>query len=303
MGVHDGNAKHGINELEQRLNEMGGMTVHSQEEVLPFCAFKEPFRSNSFAIIVIRKGRLDFQCNFISYTLGESDMFFMVPGAMCEISAATEGIEFLTLCFQSDYLKKHGILFNSGEIMHLFSEQAKKSFTLSDEEHHSMLFHLTSLKKRIFLPAETVHLNEVVRHSFISVLFEAFLIHSKYWSGKLVKLNRKEELTTDFLLLLSEHFRQERQVQYYANMLCITPRHLSHVVKKVTGKTPGEFIDEMVIKEAKTLLSAHVLNVGQVAAELQFSDQSFFGKYFKKYAGMSPSNYQLNSFIAQYPPF
>ncbi|WP_176767689.1 AraC family transcriptional regulator [Daejeonella rubra] len=285
------------------MNEKGGMMVSSHLDLLSYCTLKEPFRSKSFSIIVLRKGRLDFHLNFVLYSLGEQDMFFIVPGAMCEISTISEGTEFLILSFQYDYLKKQGVLFNSGEIMHLFSAHAKKLSPLSEEEYHSMIFYLSSLNKRMLLPSYTAHINDVIRHSFISVLFEAFLIYNKYWSDFEVKITRKEQLTVDFLMLIAEHFRKEKRIHFYANLLCITPKHLSHVVKKVTGKTPGAFIHEMIINEAKALLSAHVLNVGQIAAELKFSDQSFFGKYFKKYAGTSPSDYQGRNFIAKHPPF
>ena len=162
---------------------------------------------------------------------------------------------------------------------------------------------LKSLKKKINLPETTPHFKDVVRHSFISVLYEILIVYSKYRVFIPVKLNRQEELTTNFLNLLSENFKSEKQVQHYAKQLFVTSRHLSQVVKTVTGKTAGEIIDEMVINEAKVLLSSHLMNVSQVADELRFSDQSFFGKFFKKYTGISPSVYKSNSTVAVNPPF
>ena len=94
------------------------------------------------------------------------------------------------------------------------------------------------------------------------------------------------------LLILNENFKTERSVQFYADTLYMTSGHLSKVLKQVSGKTAGQLIDDAVIMEAKILLAAPELTVAQVANELQFSDQSFFGKYFKKHTGLPPSKFR-----------
>jgi AraC-like DNA-binding protein len=95
------------------------------------------------------------------------------------------------------------------------------------------------------------------------------------------------------LKLLREHVKEQRSVNFYADMLYVTPKHLSMCVKEITGKTCGEIIDEMVVAEAKALLHNSELTIGRVADELNFSDQYFFSKYFKKRTGMSPMNYRM----------
>ena len=145
--------------------------------------------------------------------------------------------------------------------------------------------------------------HESVRHSFLSVIYDAALMFHKHSSIAQVRLNRKEELASSFLNLLAESFKKERSVQYYADALSITPRHLSVVVKEVTGKTAGELIDDVVIKEAKSLLSQPEMNVALTAQILEFSNQSFFGKFFKHHTGVSPSEYRSNSRNFHNPPF
>jgi AraC family transcriptional regulator, transcriptional activator of pobA len=63
-------------------------------------------------------------------------------------------------------------------------------------------------------------------------------------------------------------------------------------VKEITGKTAGEIINDFVLLEAKMLLDNPSLSIAEIADELQFSDQSFFGKYFKRLTGMSPKEYR-----------
>ncbi len=289
--------------LEEGLINGGNMNVLTSAEIKPFMTFNEPFRSNSFAVIVVQKGSFVFQNNFVKNCMKAKDVYLVTPGSLCELYEMSDDFEFISMGFKKEYLKEQGVFLNAAEIVHLFSTDLVHKFSLNDEEFEDLVFSLKSLKKKIKLPATTPHFKDVVRHSFISVLYEILIVYSKYRVFIPVKLNRQEELTTNFLNLLSENFKSEKRVQHYAKQLFVTSRHLSQVVKTVTGKTAGEIIDEMVINEAKVLLSSHVMNVSQVADELRFSDQSFFGKFFKKYTGISPSIYKSNSTVAINPPF
>lgn len=107
-----------------------------------------------------------------------------------------------------------------------------------------------------------------------------------------IKVTRKEEIMTRFMLLVSEHFHTERQVTFYADRLFITPKHLSAVVKKTIGLTAGELIDRYVVLEAKVLLKSTDLTIQEIASRLHFANQSFFGKYFKHLTGYSPSAFR-----------
>lgn len=85
---------------------------------------------------------------------------------------------------------------------------------------------------------------------------------------------------------------KERNVSFYARQLNITPKYLSSVVKEVSGKTAAKWIDESVILEAKSLLKYSGMSIQEIAYHLNFSTQSFFGKYFKQHTGTSPSRYK-----------
>ncbi|WP_199118785.1 AraC family transcriptional regulator [Pedobacter sp. ASV28] len=289
--------------LDEGFGDLGRMNVLTHHEIIPYLVLSQPFRSNSFAVIVVQEGVFKFQNNFVKYTLGKGDVYLVTPGSMCELFEVSDDVQFISMGFKKDYLKEQGVFLNGAEVVHLFSSELVHQFTLSEEEFEDIVFSMKSLKKKLNMGPTTPHLKEIIRHSFLSVLYETLIVYSKNRVFVPVKVNRKEELTTNFLMILSDNFKKEKRVQHYAKELCVTSRHLSQVVKQVTGKTAGELIDEMIIKEAKVLLSSHLLNVAQVADELQFSDQSFFGKFFKKYTGISPSIYRSNSTVAINPPF
>ena len=105
-------------------------------------------------------------------------------------------------------------------------------------------------------------------------------------------LSRKEELFEQFLQLLFEHFRVEHAVTFYADKLFITPQYLSLILKELTGMSANKWIDDALVAEAKVLLKAPQMTVQQVADQLHFSDQSTFGKFFKKHMGISPMEYR-----------
>ncbi len=84
----------------------------------------------------------------------------------------------------------------------------------------------------------------------------------------------------------------ERSVTFYADKLFVTPKHLSAVLKEISEKTAGEWIDLRVILEAKLLLRSTGLNIQEISTKLNFANQSFFGKYFKHLTGMSPRDYR-----------
>lgn len=104
--------------------------------------------------------------------------------------------------------------------------------------------------------------------------------------------SRKTAYVIEFMDHLHNNYKMERTVKFYADKMCITPKYLSALVKEITGKSAAEWIDKCVILEAKNLLRFSGMNVQQVAYELNFPNQSAFGKYFKHVTGSSPSHFQ-----------
>ena len=137
------------------------------------------------------------------------------------------------------------------------------------------------------------------REKIISSLFAAMFHyvmgilqrHSLPESGSVS--NRTDELFNRFLTLLREHCSTERSVEFYASKIGITPKYLSLILKKKSGRNASKFIDEAVVYEAKRLLKYSGLSISEIAVKLNFASQSFFGKYFKQRVGVSPSRYKI----------
>ena len=137
---------------------------------------------------------------------------------------------------------------------------------------------------------------KLYRNEIIESLFKtAFYIISEVSNREkeqLPKQGRCEVIFDDFMHLLEQHCRRERNVSFYAEQLNITPKYFSSAIKQVSGKTAARWIDDAVILEAKTMLKFSGLSIQEIAYRLNFSTQSFFGKYFKQHTGVSPSRYK-----------
>ena len=104
--------------------------------------------------------------------------------------------------------------------------------------------------------------------------------------------SRKKLIFDRFLEELRQHYATQRSVQFYADRLCLTPKYLSQVVHAVSGRHAGDWIRDYVILEAKALLKSGQYTIQQVSDMLNFANQSFFGVYFKKAVGCSPTVYK-----------
>mgnify|MGYP005766453861 CR=1 FL=1 len=95
--------------------------------------------------------------------------------------------------------------------------------------------------------------------------------------------------------LVVEHYLKQRNVGFYADRLCLTPKYLSKVIKRLSGHTVPEWISRILVLHAQVLLKSSKQTVQQIALELNFPNASFFGRFFKKHTGMTPGQYRLKS--------
>ena len=103
---------------------------------------------------------------------------------------------------------------------------------------------------------------------------------------------RQDAIYESFISLVSKHHVRERGVGFYADRLNLSPKYLSKVIKKVSGRSAPEWIDGFVVLEAKSLLRYSGMSVKEIAAALNFNSQSLFYKFFLSHTGMSPSAYR-----------
>nr|WP_228100167.1 MULTISPECIES: helix-turn-helix domain-containing protein [Parabacteroides] len=110
----------------------------------------------------------------------------------------------------------------------------------------------------------------------------------------------KKELADKFFYLIMQHYKENREVAFYAKELCITPKYLTTIIKAVSGKSAKDWILEYIILEIKALLRDSSLNIQEIVVKTNFANQSSLGRFFRKHTGMSPSEYRKSMMETYY---
>ena len=176
---------------------------------------------------------------------------------------------------------------------YLLHVMANPVIHLEHDEEHWMTECSRLLIRRLHDKSKARYLRETVVSLTRAFYFElCSLLDTREPEGFVKRQNRAFAIFDDFIRLLSANFKKERCVEWYSNELCLTAKHLSEVVKTVSGRTAGQWITTFVLVETKTLLKNSALSIKEIAQEMNFPNQSFLGKYFKNVTGMSPSDYR-----------
>ena len=286
---------HTINEFLSVTGETpttNGLHVFSKDHRGGEVPLQAPFRSDYFSVFVINDGELRVKINLFEYRLRKNDLLIVSPNAIRQFVGPECSFSMAGIIFTTDFLSQTGIYKKHIEPFDFFAAHGKPNLQLSGEDAATLSAVIKILHQKNATRHENSFGAEIVQHYFTAFMYELGSMHRKYNAHIKIKLTRKEDLAMRFMKQLSAHFKEERSVQFYADLLYVTPKYLTQAVKEITGKTAGQFIDEMVIMEAKVLLGDPSFSVAQVAESLFFSDQFFFSKFFKNHTGSTPTEYR-----------
>lgn len=159
-----------------------------------------------------------------------------------------------------------------------------------EEQHVADFNNLYYRMGKILRDNDNAHRYQALLFTMLAFIFSTG--EKCYKQFKLGKPSKSGMLYEKFFKLVREHFRTERFLDFYADKLGITPKHLSRTIKEQTGASAVEWIERRVVLEAEVLLKSTNMHVQEIADHLHFPSQSFFGKYFKKQTGMSPREFR-----------
>lgn len=270
----------------------GIRVFHSLSE-LPDLRF--PMRIEGACLVVCQKGSARAGVDVTIRNVSASDIIVLKPGhTLTSISTSDDFQGFLITATRRRLTE----LFPNIRFLPLFSVRFNENpvVRLTDEELRSLTLIHDLLRDHLSSPSRAFHSLTLV--SLCEVLF--FKTLSIYASRTDLESpnTRREELLNSFMRLLEDNFRHERSVTFYADRLFVTSKHLSAVLKEVNGNTTRQWIDQRVIQEAKLMLRTTGLEIQEISSQLNFANQSFFGKYFKHLTGYSPRHYR-NSLSTQ----
>lgn len=255
--------------------------------------FRFPSRLNALIIGVGTEGETSLTSNLQEFRLKKDSLFIFSPKHILQVQSNNRFKAHL-IVIAPDFLKRINI--DTKRMMPLFLQfSSLPCMELTHTESQSLRSFISMVEQEL-KGSETDFSSEIIGGLIAATIYKVGDILTHYLTEHPEVdspiHNRAEEYFRQFTELLGEHYKHERSVGFYARQLCITPKYLTTLIKRISGKSVSEWIDNYVILEAKTLLKYSNMSVQEIAYYLNFPNQSFFGSYFKRNAGMSPSHYK-----------
>ena len=244
-----------------------------------------PFKTDMLTATICIKGRAEGSANLQKIITQPNSFNVILPGQIITHDYQTPDFEARHIIMSSKFVDTLGLdnrfsLFNS--------HNQVISTILSDYELEAILTFYEMLKWNI--THKNDYILETVRHMTLAFFYGFSHTFQQNITSK--QTNRPQQLTDDFLMLVKQHFKQEHSLEFYANRLCVTPKHLTTTIKATTDCTAKEWIDKHLLLEAKALLKSTNLTIQQIADTLHFTSQDVFSKYFKHHIGRTPKEYR-----------
>lgn len=250
-----------------------------------------PTSIDGFTAIIMMAGEATVSIDMQNYNVRPNMIVFFNPDSIIRTIKCSSNAAAYLLAFSKSFVNEIQIdLSTSLPVYMRFGKAPVLEVRQEDVDEIRQLFQLI---KTMLRSDKERYRHEIIRTLFTTAFYIIIITEiNQREQPSQMKQGRCEVLFDEFMSLLQQHSKRERNVSFYAKQLNITPKYLSSVVKEVSGKTAARWIDESVILEAKALLKYSGMSIQEIAYHLNFSTQSFFGKYFKQHTGTSPSRYK-----------
>ena len=255
----------------------------------------DPVRVNALQVLLVLEGSIDLSIDYVLFQASTNTVVTIMPTHITKVMKYSPNFKGRLMAVSRAFLEQSMMPNHSSSMIQYMKIRKNPTILLQESEIKTLDESMLRLRQTILRP--THHLQRLlIQNTLMGFFIEMGNIFSERKEYNTPpSLTRKEELFESFLRILYMYCKEQHVVSFYAEQLYITPQYLSLILKELTGRSANKWIDEALMQEAKILLKAPQATVQQVADALHFSDQSTFGKFFKKHAGMSPMEYRKNS--------
>lgn len=266
------------------LEELGFIRLHKPS---PFFEEARDATVDAYSFLLVQKGYADVEIDLHPVSVQEGELLLLTPFSV--IGASELSDDFSALC-----LLEGRILFeripNYSRFQGLLNRTGVSKITLDGPVFNQIgqtfsTFASYISRKHTFQEGLTLVLSDFFLLQLIEELYglqEDIPLH----------IERKDELLQHFFSLLSAHHREQHGIAFYAGKLCVSTTYLSRIIRETTRKTAYYYIGEKLFTSARHLLACTDYTIAEIAGQMNFSDQSAFGKFFKSKAGVSPAQYR-----------
>lgn len=248
-----------------------------------------------YYFIILFDGTAAFTIDFTGYECKGKSLLFLSPYQLLswqkspnlEVTAIQFHGDFYCIEYHKKEVACNGILFNN---------IYQQPFVCVSEEVYGEIQNIASKMQNLISSSHEYDIS--VLKSYLQLILALSSKEKQQNTNFNIQESRLEENALKFQALLEEHFRIARDVAFYASRLGVTVDTLSKRVKKQFGKTPSKLIQERIALESKKLLHLTYKSIKEIAAELNFRDEFYFSRYFKKEVGISPKNFREGARIS-----
>ena len=248
-----------------------------------------PFRSDTSISIITVDGSMECAVDMVQLKVDVPGMLVILPSQIVENISFKKGYRGYCMIMSQSFLENLPM----GNKIPLMGEIRRHPFyPMSPEMTDSVMNYIHMLQGTIRYSSK--YQSEIVTHLTIAYYYGlGTTIHDLGDQNKTA--TRYDRIAGEFMQLVRDNCRSRRDMEFYADALCLTAKHISLAVKTVTGLSATKWIERYTVLNAKSLLTTTDLSISEIADKLSFNSQSDFGKYFKKFTGMSPKAFRAGS--------
>ena len=280
-------------ELDNKFNIPFNFEIQRLEE-----AFKitgptiPPNRWSYFRFVLVTRGSGDFITGIYNFKAPKNTLVVFPSRIITSSKNWKKDSEGYILLFNIDFFLQNNFPHKYIEDKKIINSSIRPYIYLSDEQTKK----IASIFETIIREKKSSHKH---RSELIALKIVELLILSERWFAK--EQNFDENLPSidiikRFIDLIDVNLVNQRSVSFYAKKLNVHPNYLNSLIKKNTGLTAKESIQNMLLLETKYLLHSTNLSIKEISNRMGFSDPNYFTVFFKKFEKTSPANYR-SSFI------
>lgn len=271
----------------------GKMYCQKTDAAITFRANKTQGFISAYTFTLVTEGRLSIVYNDQKLTLHPDDLYIYSPGL--EVTVLDASKNYHGICLLAD----EQVTFESPTVHDLANIAYAPIVQLHQPKIALPHDDARRLQDKMHEIIDYLHSEHIYKDKILQMLYAVFLLdvqnaQTKVISGRHVP-QRMEEIFIGFIRLLPHHFAQHHDITFYASVLNISPVYLSRIVRKITGRTVVDYINQYILMEASYLLCATSLSIVQIADRLHFADASSFSRFFVRKRGITPKDYRTRS--------
>ena len=243
-----------------------------------------------YTFTLVTRGELTLTYNGREIRLRAGDLYIYSPGMAVTVNAISD--DYRGFCLLAD----ESATLETPEVRDMISLAYKPVMQLNEPKLTLPAETAASFEARMREIIAYLHSDHLYKQQILRMLYAVFLLDFHNIKEKVDAHghipHRMEEIFIGFSRLLPQHFVEHHDIGFYANELNITPDYLSRIVKRVSGRTVVDYVNQMLVMEAAFLLRTSQLSISQIADRLRFADLPSFSKFFSRLKGISPKEYR-----------